>query len=707
LRPIDILTIQALARKEADRAIRDADLSVLSGVSIQLKGDQGEIGPQGPEGQQGERGPQGFTGPQGPQGDIGPRGLTGDVGPQGVPGNDGKDGTTPPPATSVRDAYVDPDDGHLYVELTNSRLINAGKVKGDDGKPGKPGKDGHTGIMFGGGGSSGGGGASLPVGGLTGQVLAKASDADQDVVWQTISGGGAITWGGIIGTLSAQTDLQNALNGKATTAQGALADTALQPGAIIPWTDVSGKPTFATVATTGVYSDLTGIPGTFTPTAHNQAWSTITATPTTLAGYGIADAATAAQGALADTASQPGHTHAQGDVTGLVTALAGKQPLATVLTNTTAAFTTAQETKLSGIATGATANAADAFLMARANHTGTQSVATITGLATVATSGSASDLGAGTLPAARFDDTAHGARAGGTLHANAVAAGAAGFMTGADKTKLDGVAAGANLYVHPNHSGDVTSVADGATTIAAGAVTLAKQANMATASVVYRKTAGAGAPEVQTLATLKTDLGLTGTNSGDQTTIVGITGTKAQFDTAVTDGNVQWVGDAPTAHTHLLAAGATDVTVTAANLNALDDGVNTALHFHDADRARAVHTGTQLAATISDFNEAVDDRVAVLAVAGTNMTITYNDGAGTLTFDAAGGGAGTNLTYTAATRVIASDTGTDATLPIVSTGDAGLAPASGGGTSNFLRADGTWAVPASGGGGSPIMSWLI
>lgn len=60
----------------------------------------------------------------------------------------------------------------------------------------------------------------------------------------------------------------------------------------------------------------------------------------------------------------------------------------------------------------------------------------------------------------------------------------------------------------------------------------------------------------------------------------------------------------------------------------------------------------------------------------------------------------TDLTYTAATRVLASSTGTDATLPLVSSGDAGLAPASGGGTSNFLRADGTWAAPA-GGGGSP------
>lgn len=40
-----------------------------------------------------------------------------------------------------------------------------------------------------------------------------------------------------------------------------------------------------------------------------------------------------------------------------------------------------------------------------------------------------------------------------------------------------------------------------------------------------------------------------GTNTGDQTSIVGITGTKSQFDTACTDGNFMYTGDAPTAHT--------------------------------------------------------------------------------------------------------------------------------------------------------------
>lgn len=66
---------------------------------------------------------------------------------------------------------------------------------------------------------------------------------------------------------------------------------------------------------------------------------------------------------------------------------------------------------------------------------------------------------------------------------------------------------------------------------------------------------------------------------------------------------------------------------------------------------------------------------------------------------------GTDLTYTAATRVLASSTGVDATLPLVTSTDAGLAPASGGGTDNFLRADGTWAAPAGGGGGTPLATW--
>lgn len=56
-------------------------------------------------------------------------------------------------------------------------------------------------------------------------------------------------------------------------------------------------------------------------------------------------------------------------------------------------------------------------------------------------------------------------------------------------------------------------------------------------------------------------------------------------------------------HTHPLSA-ITDLTISAVDLNTLDDGVSSALHFHNADRARANHTGTQAAVTITGLGTA-------------------------------------------------------------------------------------------------------
>ena len=79
---------------------------------------------------------------------------------------------------------------------------------------------------------------------------------------------------------------------------------------------------------------------------------------------------------------------------------AGDMPAAT--TSAAGSMSAADKTKLDGVATGATANATDAQLRDRSTHTGTQAVGTITGLATIATSGSATDLSAGTVPSARL-----------------------------------------------------------------------------------------------------------------------------------------------------------------------------------------------------------------------------------------------------------------------------------------------------------------
>jgi len=71
--------------------------------------------------------------------------------------------------------------------------------------------------------------------------------------------------------------------------------------------------------------------------------------------------------------------------------------------------------------------------------------------------------------------------------------------------------------------------------------------------------------------TEKTVIGNTsGANTGEPNFFNWYSDTKANFNTALSDGSFAFSGDAPTAHTHELAAGATDITATAAELNILD-----------------------------------------------------------------------------------------------------------------------------------------
>lgn len=67
-------------------------------------------------------------------------------------------------------------------------------------------------------------------------------------------------------------------------------------------------------------------------------------------------------------------------------------------------LTAAERAKLAGVAAGATVNSPDDVLVARGNHTGTQDASTVTGLATVATSGTYADLsGKPAIPATPAD----------------------------------------------------------------------------------------------------------------------------------------------------------------------------------------------------------------------------------------------------------------------------------------------------------------
>jgi hypothetical protein len=280
-------------------------------------------------------------------------------------------------------------------------------------------------------------------------------------------------------------------------------------------------------------------------------------------------------------------------------------------------YSSADASKLSGIGSGATANSSDATLLARANHTGTQSADTITdgttnkaflatertklGYVTVTQAVDLDDIetrvnnldaavvlkgswdaSAGTFPGGGLAQAgaSYIVSVAGTVDSVSFAlndriiaitdnASAATFTANwfkADYTDqvlsvvgLTGAISKANLQsaidVSGTNTGDETGAGIrtklGTTTIGANVNTLVNPSavtwlrvnadNTVTARTAAQTLSDIGA---QASGTYATGTGsASGTNTGDQTSIVGITGTKAQFDTACSDGNFLYVGD--------------------------------------------------------------------------------------------------------------------------------------------------------------------
>jgi len=70
--------------------------------------------------------------------------------------------------------------------------------------------------------------------------------------------------------------------------------------------DVYGRVTAGTSPAVA-YGSLSGVPSTFTPASHNQAWGTITGTPTTVTGYGITDAIVTGDSRLTNARAPTSH----------------------------------------------------------------------------------------------------------------------------------------------------------------------------------------------------------------------------------------------------------------------------------------------------------------------------------------------------------------------------------------------------------------
>jgi hypothetical protein len=127
------------------------------------------------------------------------------------------------------------------------------------------------------------------------------------------------------GFLSASGDLSNA-SGAGTAATVAMVGIAGTPsaGKLVAATSMVGLSvsavsnallvTYGSTALTACQGNDSRLSDARTPTAHTQAWSTITATPTTLSGYGITDAVSSSDARLTDARTPLSHTHSAQDI---------------------------------------------------------------------------------------------------------------------------------------------------------------------------------------------------------------------------------------------------------------------------------------------------------------------------------------------------------------------------------------------------------
>lgn len=234
-----------------------------------------------------------------------------------VVGSDGNDGEDGEDGVSIVGAAVD-GSGHLILTLSTGGTVDAGLVKGADGIDGTDGNDGNDGAD----------GVSIVGATVDGAyhlilTLSNGSEIDAGYVrGASGSGSGDVTGpassaAGNFASFADATGKSIADSGKgpsdfATAAQGSKADTALQ--SVVEGANVSvdnTDPLNPVISAAGdmvkaVYDTDDDGKVDAAAAADSAPWGGITGKPTTLAGYGITDAATSAQGGKADTAVQPG-----------------------------------------------------------------------------------------------------------------------------------------------------------------------------------------------------------------------------------------------------------------------------------------------------------------------------------------------------------------------------------------------------------------
>jgi len=326
-------------------------------------------------------------------------------------------------------------------------------------------------------------------------------------------------------------------------------DVSLTPAAAINVT-VSGGVGPAGPAGAGGVATLQGLTGALTLAAVGGTWtvagSTITLTVTSAAAVAWADI-TGKPATFAPSA----HTHAIADTTGLQAALDAKATIASpTFTGTVGGITkamvglgsvdnTADASKPVSTAQAAADAAVQAHAIQRANHTGTQAVGTITGLATVATTGAYADLSG--APAAYSLPTATASVLGGVKIGSGLSIDGSGVVTAAGTytlpaatgSTLGGVIVGTGLEVS---SGTISvSYGTSSRTACVGNDARLSDARTPTAHASTHQTGGADAVSsvVVTPSSLTADQNDWAIGTGD---IFRVAGTAARAITGIAAG---------------------------------------------------------------------------------------------------------------------------------------------------------------------------
>jgi hypothetical protein len=517
----------------------------------------------------------------------------------------------------------------------------------------------------------------VPQAGWLAWVEAEAAHVRWDgTVWGALTSSGSVAWGSITGTLASQTDLQTVLNGKAevvhTHPAAEIADSTIAGRSILTAADAAAQ----TALLNAFSSTLKGLApasggGTSAFLRADGSWTTITTANINN------NAITNAKLATVASATIKGRLTAG---TGTVEDLTGTQ--ATTLLDI---FTSALK-GLVPASGGGTGN----FLRADGTWAAPPGGGGATWGSITGTLSAQTDLQSA-LDARQPLDADLTTIAGLTATTDSFMQAKAGAWAARTIAQVK-----ADLGLTGTNSGDQTIALTGdvtgsgtgsfAATIGANIVTNAKLATMATASFKGRTTAGTGNVEDLTAAQATALL------NTFTTTLKGLAPASGGGTVNFLRADGTWVPPPdPTSLQNLSLLGV-NATADATNKLAV---ASSAVLFNNAGNGVQVKVNKNAAADTASF--LFQTNFSGRAEFGTTGDDDFHfkvSSDGSTWFEA--------LTINRTNGVVSLPQGLSA-LPAFTSSAKGVVPASGGGTTNFLRADGTWAAPSGGGGSGDVV----